>query len=61
MLLAVLDVWDAPCSDRPNRREWSSGHALAHIRSLAGNHIDSLAVDISVVPTELGHAQQLAG
>ena len=44
-LFAVVDVWDALCSDRPYRRGWPEQTVLDHIRSLSGTHFDPEAVD----------------
>jgi HD-GYP domain-containing protein (c-di-GMP phosphodiesterase class II) len=38
-LFAVVDVWDALCSDRPYRPAWPKERALAYIRSMAGSHL----------------------
>lgn len=45
-IFAVVDVWDALCSDRPYRSAWSSEKALAHIRSQSGNHFDPMVVSL---------------
>ena len=39
-IFAVVDVWDALCSDRPYRRAWPEAQVLAHIRELAGINFD---------------------
>ena len=39
-LFAIVDVWDALCSDRPYRRAWPEQQAREHIQSLAGTHFD---------------------
>jgi HD-GYP domain-containing protein (c-di-GMP phosphodiesterase class II) len=39
-LFAVVDVWDALCSDRPYRAAWPEERVLEHIASLAGSHFD---------------------
>jgi putative nucleotidyltransferase with HDIG domain len=39
-LFAVVDVWDALCSDRPYRAGWPEKRVREHIRSLAGAHFD---------------------
>ncbi|MBE0417130.1 MAG: CHASE domain-containing protein [Coriobacteriia bacterium] len=44
-LFAVVDVWDALRSDRPYRAAWSEEKVLEHIRSVAGTHFDSAAVE----------------
>jgi PAS domain S-box-containing protein len=45
-LFAVVDVWDALCSDRPYRRGWGEEKVLEHIRSLSGTHFDPEAVNL---------------
>ena len=44
-LFAVVDVWDALCSDRPYRKGWSVEKVREHIKSLAGTHFDPKAVE----------------
>jgi PAS domain S-box-containing protein len=44
-LFAVVDVWDALCSDRPYRAAWPPEKVTAHIRSLIGTHFDPQAVE----------------
>jgi response regulator RpfG family c-di-GMP phosphodiesterase len=44
-IFAVIDVWDALCSDRPYRKAWPKEKARAYIRSLAGVHFDPRVVD----------------
>jgi HD-GYP domain-containing protein (c-di-GMP phosphodiesterase class II) len=39
-IFAVVDVWDALCSDRPYRSAWPEDKVREHIRSLAGTHFD---------------------
>ncbi|MBF6611949.1 MAG: HD domain-containing protein [Chloroflexi bacterium] len=54
-IFAVVDVWDALCSDRPYRPAWPEAKVREHIRSLAGTHFDPevveafLAMDASAV------------
>jgi len=43
-LFAVIDVYDALCSDRPYRKAWSETEALAYLRAQAGVHFDPRAV-----------------
>ena len=45
-LFALVDVWDALCSDRPYRSGWPKEKVLAHIRSLAGTHFDPQTVEL---------------
>lgn len=44
-VFAIVDVWDALCSDRPYRPAWSAEQALQHIRKEAGKHFDPRVVD----------------
>jgi putative two-component system response regulator len=43
-LFAVVDIWDALRSDRPYRRAWTHAQAEAHLREIAGTHLDPAAV-----------------
>jgi PAS domain S-box-containing protein len=43
-IFAVVDVWDALCSDRPYRRAWSEVDALTYIRDQSGHHFDPAIV-----------------
>ncbi len=45
-IFAVVDVWDALCSDRPYRPGWPEEKVRDHIRSLSGTHFDPQIVDI---------------
>jgi putative nucleotidyltransferase with HDIG domain len=45
-IFAVVDVWDALCSDRPYRPGWPEAKVREHIRSLAGTHFDPAAVEV---------------
>jgi putative two-component system response regulator len=45
-LFAVVDVWDALCSDRPYRPAWTRAQANAHLRSLAGTQLDPNIVPV---------------
>jgi HD-GYP domain-containing protein (c-di-GMP phosphodiesterase class II) len=45
-VFAVVDVWDALCSDRPYRAAWTREKVHEHIRSLAGTHFDPKVVEI---------------
>ncbi len=47
-LFALVDVWDALCSDRPYRQGWPPEKVIAHIRAEAGSHFDP-----NIVPTFL--------
>ena len=39
-IFAVVDVWDALCSDRPYRKAWSMEKAYEHLTASAGTHFD---------------------
>jgi HD-GYP domain-containing protein (c-di-GMP phosphodiesterase class II) len=39
-IFAVVDVWDALCSDRPYRAAWPAAQVRAHLQALAGVHFD---------------------
>jgi response regulator RpfG family c-di-GMP phosphodiesterase len=43
-IFAVVDVWDALCSDRPYRRGWAKDKVREYIRSQAGIHFDPQVV-----------------
>ncbi|HNH05416.1 MAG TPA: response regulator [Anaerolineales bacterium] len=45
-LFAIVDVWDALCSDRPYRSAMSKTDALDYIRSESGTHFDPELVKI---------------
>jgi PAS domain S-box-containing protein len=45
-IFAIVDIWDALCSDRPNRAGWPKGDVRKHIRSLAGTHLDPDLVNV---------------
>ncbi len=45
-LFAVVDVWDALCSDRPYRKGWSAEKVLDYIRSQSGTHFDPQVVEL---------------
>jgi PAS domain S-box-containing protein len=45
-LFAVVDVWDALCSDRPYRKGWPKEKVLDYIRSISGTYFDPHAVDL---------------
>lgn len=44
-IFAIVDVWDALCSDRPYRPAWSAERALRHIASESGRHFDPRVVE----------------
>ncbi|MDA8086986.1 MAG: PAS domain S-box protein [Nitrospiraceae bacterium] len=45
-IFAVVDVWDALCSDRPYRKAWTEEKTKKHIESLAGQDFDPEVVEI---------------
>jgi PAS domain S-box-containing protein len=45
-IFAVVDVWDALCSDRPYRPAWSEAKALSYIQAQAGKHFDPKVVEM---------------
>ena len=45
-IFAVVDVWDALCSDRPYRSHWPEEKVREHIRALSGTHFDPQVVDV---------------
>ncbi|PKO00674.1 MAG: hypothetical protein CVU42_02275 [Chloroflexi bacterium HGW-Chloroflexi-4] len=45
-LFAVVDVWDALCSDRPYRKAWNKSTVMDYIKSLSGIQFDPKIVKI---------------
>jgi PAS domain S-box-containing protein/putative nucleotidyltransferase with HDIG domain len=45
-IFAVVDVWDALCSDRPYRRAWKKDDALDYIRAQAEHHFDPRVIAV---------------
>jgi putative nucleotidyltransferase with HDIG domain len=45
-IFAVVDVWDALCSDRPYRAAWPYEKVRAHLRQQSGVHFDPQIVEI---------------
>jgi HD-GYP domain-containing protein (c-di-GMP phosphodiesterase class II) len=43
-IFAVVDVWDALCSDRPYRRAWPREKALEYLTENSGTHFDPAVV-----------------
>ncbi len=43
-IFAVVDIWDALRHDRPYRSAWPEEAVRAHLRSLAGTHLDPTVV-----------------
>jgi PAS domain S-box-containing protein len=44
-IFAVVDVWDALCSDRPYRAAWPAAEAREYIRARSGTHFDPTVGD----------------
>jgi putative two-component system response regulator len=47
-LFAIVDVWDALCSDRPYRKAMPKPEVLEYIRGQAGTHFDPALIDTFV-------------
>jgi putative two-component system response regulator len=47
-LFAIVDVWDALCSDRPYRAAVPEPEVMAYIRSESGKHFEPELVDIFI-------------
>lgn len=45
-IFAVVDVWDALCSDRPYRPAWPKDKVYEHIKASLGTHFDPKVVEI---------------
>jgi len=45
-IFAVVDIWDALCSDRPYRKAWSKDEVVEHISALSGSHLDPGLVEV---------------
>jgi HD-GYP domain-containing protein (c-di-GMP phosphodiesterase class II) len=45
-IFAVVDVWEALCSDRPYRPAWNKEKALVYISEQAGKHFDKKVVEV---------------
>ncbi|HEX9995556.1 MAG TPA: HD domain-containing phosphohydrolase [Abditibacterium sp.] len=45
-IFAIIDVWDALCSDRPYRKGWPLQRVLEHIKEGAGTHFDPQIVEV---------------
>ena len=45
-IFAVVDVWDALTSDRPQRLAWSEADAMNYLKEQAGQKFDPTVVDI---------------
>jgi PAS domain S-box-containing protein/putative nucleotidyltransferase with HDIG domain len=45
-LFAVVDVWDALCTDRPYRKGWPDNQVREYLVAESGKHFDSRVLDI---------------
>ena len=45
-IFAIVDVWDALCSDRPYRKAWPENKVIEYIREQAGTHFDPKIVEL---------------
>jgi HD-GYP domain-containing protein (c-di-GMP phosphodiesterase class II)/AmiR/NasT family two-component response regulator len=45
-IFAVVDVWDALCSDRPYQKAWKINDVIDYIRSGSGTHFDPKIVEV---------------
>src|SRR5271157_2210859 len=45
-IFAMVDVWDALCSDRPYRKAWPKDKVLGYIPEQAGKHFDPHIVEV---------------
>jgi HD-GYP domain-containing protein (c-di-GMP phosphodiesterase class II) len=52
-IFAIVDVWDALCSDRPYRPAWSRDRVRDHILRLAGTHFDPKVVEVFLALEEV--------
>jgi HD-GYP domain-containing protein (c-di-GMP phosphodiesterase class II) len=54
-LFAVVDVWDALCSDRPYRSAWPEVKVLEHLRTLSGTNFDPEILQLFLEFTHAGN------
>jgi HD-GYP domain-containing protein (c-di-GMP phosphodiesterase class II) len=45
-IFAIIDVWDALCSDRPYRKAWPLQRVLEHLHKERGKHFDPEVVQV---------------
>lgn len=57
-VFAVVDVWDALCSDRPYRRAWTAEAVTRHLRENAGHHFDPAVVEAFLAMVEAGEVSR---
>jgi putative nucleotidyltransferase with HDIG domain len=62
-IFAVVDVWDALCSDRPYRVGWKIEDVLKYIKEQSGKHFDPMVVDVFLeqVDNLLGNSREAGG
>ncbi len=62
-IFAIVDVWDALCSDRPYRKAWPEEKTLAYLRDQSGRHFDPDVVDafFEVIPKSSDVKKRLYG
>ncbi len=53
-VFAVVDVWDALCSDRPYRKGWPEEKVCEYIHSCAGTHFDPEVVKVFLLREKTG-------
>ncbi len=44
-IFAIVDVWDALCSDRPYRRAWTKEQVCVYLQAQSGTHFEPRIVD----------------
>lgn len=61
-IFAIVDVWDALCSDRPYRKAMPANEAAAVIAAGSGSHFDPLVAKtfLNLKKTEIGHSIQVS-
>jgi response regulator RpfG family c-di-GMP phosphodiesterase len=45
-IFSVVDIWDALLSDRPYRNAWEPERVIAHLKEIAGKHIDPNILEV---------------
>ncbi len=59
-IFAVVDVWDALCSDRPYRSAWATEAVTRHVRENAGRHFDPQLAAAFLAMVEAGEVSERA-
>jgi HD-GYP domain-containing protein (c-di-GMP phosphodiesterase class II) len=44
-IFAIIDVWDALCSNRPYRPAWTKKNVIEYIKKESGKHFDPAVVE----------------